>query len=304
MIKIAIYQGGYPEGLDENISIMETQAKKAKEANADLILFCECFLGGYVSGDSFKSYSESTSGENFSKICNIARSTGVRIERSRFWPSLKANTTESPLDTNQITIFLDCYRIWLHRKVRKPKRRIKFRQILQIHKRFQFLRSLRVFYFNLFVAISMKLEQPNSPIRAPSSTSPAALSPTIANCTSGNLMRTLTLLLETNSVRFSISKVHRQMSMQSLSFFLSFRIGCHYRSQSSNDDLLRCRISRSDAMLCSSGLSALPCSYCINDKANDNSHCNLSCRRKQRVFGVRESSWNRALRQTWSWFVA
>jgi predicted amidohydrolase len=72
MIRLAVYQGGYATGVDDNIVLMAEQLKLAKEKGADLVLFPECFLGGYVSGDDFSKYSECVDGDIIGSVSQMA----------------------------------------------------------------------------------------------------------------------------------------------------------------------------------------------------------------------------------------
>lgn len=83
MLKIAVVQGGFPEGVEENVSLMEKRISEAAKHGADLVLFCESFLGGYVAGDNFAKYAITLDGDVFKRVLQIARSNSARPRYSR-----------------------------------------------------------------------------------------------------------------------------------------------------------------------------------------------------------------------------
>ena len=53
-MRIAAYQFDVTGDIRNNLSIIKNAVKKAKDEGADLIVFCECALTGYIKRDTSK----------------------------------------------------------------------------------------------------------------------------------------------------------------------------------------------------------------------------------------------------------
>jgi predicted amidohydrolase len=52
-LHVGVYQGGYAEGVEANLKLLEKVIEQNRDQQLDLIIFCELFLCGYCIGPKF-----------------------------------------------------------------------------------------------------------------------------------------------------------------------------------------------------------------------------------------------------------
>ncbi len=52
-LNVAVYQGGYAEGVEANLKLLEKVLEQKRDQKLDLVIFCELFLCGYCIGPKF-----------------------------------------------------------------------------------------------------------------------------------------------------------------------------------------------------------------------------------------------------------
>lgn len=77
-IKIAVYQGGCPRGVEDNLELLEKVMEEASEKGVDLVVFSETFLHGYCAGPILRDRAEIQNGPSFQCISQIAARLKVR----------------------------------------------------------------------------------------------------------------------------------------------------------------------------------------------------------------------------------
>jgi len=78
LLRVAIYQGGRPVGVKDNLESLVNEVKRQKGL-LDLIVFPELYLGGYVAGEEFAKYAELKDGPSFIQISQVAKECGMAI---------------------------------------------------------------------------------------------------------------------------------------------------------------------------------------------------------------------------------
>lgn len=80
MLRVGIYQGGYRDGVEENIRLMEEViASNVKSQSLDLIGFCELFLSGYCIGEEFQKVATECNSPVIQRICDLAQKYKVAL---------------------------------------------------------------------------------------------------------------------------------------------------------------------------------------------------------------------------------
>lgn len=77
-LRLGIYQGGFRDGVDRNIKLLEEIVSSNYE-NVDLFIFSELFICGYCIGKEFWNVAEEYNGPSFQKISSIAKHYRVGI---------------------------------------------------------------------------------------------------------------------------------------------------------------------------------------------------------------------------------
>jgi len=53
-LNVAVHQGGYAEGVESNLKLLEKVIEQKRDNKLDLVIFCELFLCGYCIGPKFR----------------------------------------------------------------------------------------------------------------------------------------------------------------------------------------------------------------------------------------------------------
>jgi predicted amidohydrolase len=78
-LHVGVYQGGYAEGVEANLKLLENVIEQKRDQQLDLIIFCELFLCGYCIGPKFNEVAEVANGSSFQFISSVAKKNNIGI---------------------------------------------------------------------------------------------------------------------------------------------------------------------------------------------------------------------------------
>jgi predicted amidohydrolase len=79
ILHVGVYQGGYAEGVEANLKLLQKVIEEKRDQKVDLVIFAELFLCGYCIGPKFNEVAEEVDGPSFQFISNVAKKNNTGI---------------------------------------------------------------------------------------------------------------------------------------------------------------------------------------------------------------------------------